>query len=161
MRSYIAFGEVAKALAISRPTARKKLQDGEIPGLVKLVFGEYRVNREIFEKWLGVENEKVKPKLSRVPDFQLVYFLESTNPPNPVKIGFSTRHNLEMRISQLQIASAHKLKLLGVTAGTRANEQALHKKFRSDRLQGEWFSASERLHKFLKSLEDSGKLLKL
>lgn len=47
---FIPMGEVAERLNLSRPTVRRKLREGEIPGLV-LHFGTPRVQRQVFEKW--------------------------------------------------------------------------------------------------------------
>lgn len=47
---WITIGDVAKALHVSHPTARKKLRGGEVPGLVDH-FGTPRVERKVFEKW--------------------------------------------------------------------------------------------------------------
>lgn len=48
---FIAIARVAKLLKLSRPTARKRLATGEIPGLIKH-HGITRVKRYPFEKWL-------------------------------------------------------------------------------------------------------------
>lgn len=47
---WIAIAEVAMLLHMSRPTARAKLESGEIPGLVSH-FGTPRVDRAKFEEW--------------------------------------------------------------------------------------------------------------
>lgn len=47
---WITIGEVAQREGISRPTARKYLEDGSIPGAV-MHFGFLRVERKAYETW--------------------------------------------------------------------------------------------------------------
>ncbi|MCC6824020.1 MAG: GIY-YIG nuclease family protein [Verrucomicrobia subdivision 3 bacterium] len=65
-----------------------------------------------------------------------VYFIRGGD---LVKIGWST--NPRLRLSQLQTASAERLRIIGVTPGTRGDERALHGTFASLRVRGEWFRA--------------------
>lgn len=60
-----------------------------------------------------------------------------------VKIGWSSKHPRagNGRLAQLQTASHLPLGLLGVIAGTQADEHALHLRFAAYRLRGEWFKA--------------------
>lgn len=60
-----------------------------------------------------------------------------------VKIGVST--NVEQRISDFKRASGGGLELLLRIAGTRIDEQELHRRFAEYRKQGEWFSYSDEL----------------
>lgn len=48
---WVTIGEVAERLGISRPTARKYLRDGDVPGMVDH-YGFTRVDRQVFEKWM-------------------------------------------------------------------------------------------------------------
>lgn len=55
---WLSIGEVARLLHISRPTASKHLQSGEIPGRV-VHLGYPRVERKVFEKWMD-SKDRVK-----------------------------------------------------------------------------------------------------
>lgn len=54
-----------------------------------------------------------------------------------VKIGYAD--DAEKRFAQLQTASPTRLVLLAIQDGGRAEESALHKRFKSARMRGEWF----------------------
>jgi hypothetical protein len=60
-----------------------------------------------------------------------------------VKIGWTSKHPRAEngRLAQLQTASHVPLNLLGLIAGTQADEHALHVRFAAYRLRGEWFRA--------------------
>jgi Meiotically up-regulated gene 113 len=73
---------------------------------------------------------------------QLVYFVQAVE-GGPIKIGVA-RDPLT-RLADLQVGSPYKLRLYGLRRGGVAEERRLHKRFRADRLQGEWFKASGEL----------------
>jgi len=75
-----------------------------------------------------------------------VYFVESGE-GGPIKIGWS--QNVERRITELQVANAHKLHLLGVVPGTMKKEGELHAKFSHLRMEAEWFQNSPEIHGYL------------
>jgi hypothetical protein len=54
-----------------------------------------------------------------------------------VKIGMS--NNVKQRIASIQTSIPHKLTTYGVLAGQLPQEQALHRRFKKHRLNGEWF----------------------
>jgi len=70
-----------------------------------------------------------------------VYFVQRGHDPDgPIKIGSSK--NPRKRIQQLQTSSAEPLVLLARCDGSGALEREYHKRFSSDRLNGEWFRPS-------------------
>lgn len=54
-----------------------------------------------------------------------------------VKIGLS--NNVKQRIASIQTSIPHKLTTYGVLTGQLLQEQALHRRFKKHRLNGEWF----------------------
>lgn len=70
-----------------------------------------------------------------------VYFIGNSN--GQVKIGYSK--DPPSRISTLQTASPHPLKLLAVRPGGLDVETGLHRKFADCRLEGEWFQLTREL----------------
>lgn len=75
-----------------------------------------------------------------------VYFVESGT-GGPIKIGWS--QDVERRIGELQVANAHKLRLLGVVPGTMQKEGELHATFSHLRMEAEWFQNSVEIHAYL------------
>lgn len=65
-----------------------------------------------------------------------VYFIRGGD---LVKIGWST--NPRLRLSQLQTASAERLRMVCAMPGSREDERALHVQFATLRVRGEWFRA--------------------
>lgn len=70
----------------------------------------------------------------------MIYFILNRH-ARAVKIGKSV--DPLKRLEHLQIGSPTPLELLGIVDGSHEEERAYHRQFASDRLQGEWFSASE------------------
>jgi hypothetical protein len=66
----------------------------------------------------------------------VIYFTQDTV-TKAVKIGYSK--NPKNRRAGLQSSNAHPLVLLGEMHGGLEHERALHEKFASFRLHGEWF----------------------
>jgi len=66
----------------------------------------------------------------------MVYFIVSGE-SGPIKIGWS--QDVARRITELQVANAHKLRVLGVTPGTMQTESDFHQKFAHLRMEAEWF----------------------
>lgn len=87
-----------------------------------------------------VEIEKTKPSW--------VYFIQNMV-TGLIKIGHSRM--VKDRLSNLQIGSADRLSLLGVTPGGREKERALHERFSSQREGGEWFRRSDELLDLIES----------
>jgi hypothetical protein len=76
-----------------------------------------------------------------------VYFIRCTE-TNRIKIGF-TAGPLEARFANIQTANASDLVLIGSLPGTRALEDELKRRFRKDRIRGEWFCLSRELFVFI------------
>lgn len=84
-----------------------------------------------------------------------VYFIQSTQ-GGPVKIGYSA--NPVGRLSTLQTAHAHPLKIIGRMVGGLAVERSLHTLFAADRVRpdGEWFRPSAALLAFIREVGGAG-----
>jgi hypothetical protein len=65
-----------------------------------------------------------------------IYFISDGD---RVKIGYTAR-NPHRRLKQLQTGSSRRLYLLAAMPGTMADERALHERFASLRVSGEWFA---------------------
>jgi DNA-binding NtrC family response regulator len=74
----------------------------------------------------------------------MIYFVQSGK-SGPVKIGFTAKDDVKVRISTLQTASIEPLNLLGVMDGDEEKEKALHQFFHSYRIRGEWFEPHPKL----------------
>jgi hypothetical protein len=79
----------------------------------------------------------------------IVYFIQSGG-FGPIKIG-KTRNELERRLTALQTASSHPLRILATLDDQPASrETELHLKFDHLRLKGEWFRPEQDLLDFIK-----------
>lgn len=76
-----------------------------------------------------------------------VYFIQEGT-DGPIKIGF-TASNPRARMLALQTGNAKLLRLVAATCGTQQDEQHLHERFASLRMQGEWFRAAPELVGFV------------
>jgi len=81
-----------------------------------------------------------------IPGGPRVYFVQAGE-GGPIKIGTSDK--VPDRIAKLQTANPHKLSLLGTVAGDEEIERALHARFASIRLEGEWFRPGRELLDFI------------
>lgn len=77
----------------------------------------------------------------------MIYFLRSSCANGFIKIGLA--RDLWQRIDALQPGSPYQLKLVRVLPGGRAEERALHERFRSAHYRGEWYRPTEELLRFL------------
>lgn len=75
-----------------------------------------------------------------------VYFVES-GVGGPIKIGWS--QDVSRRIGELQVANAHKLRLLGILPGTMVTESEMHTKFAQFRMEAEWFENHQKIREFI------------
>lgn len=62
---WITISEIAERLGLSRPTARKRLGDGDIAGLVAHL-GYSRVERREYEAWEKTQVSKDRGKTGKV-----------------------------------------------------------------------------------------------
>lgn len=98
-----------------------------------------------------VQEEKVK----YVPDYVAllerdgsVYFIQR-GLHGPIKIGWS--QDVERRITELQVANAEKLYVIGAIPGTMLEERETHQRFSHLRMEAEWFRSSEEIFAFLRN----------
>lgn len=78
----------------------------------------------------------------------MIYFI-SAGPDGPIKIGYAS--NPKKRLASLQTAHHQELTLLRVIPGNTTAEGILHRRFKKDRLKGEWFKPSEDVLGFINS----------
>jgi hypothetical protein len=76
-----------------------------------------------------------------------VYFVGNKPSPEYVKIGIA--RNVHARVQNLQTASPEQLILLTSMPGGKETESVLHSAFAKERVRGEWFRLSGRVHRFL------------
>lgn len=72
-----------------------------------------------------------------------IYFIRCNNADGFIKIGFAT--NTGLRLSALGVGAPYPLELLAVMPGSREDEAALHERFSSDHVRGEWFQPTATL----------------
>lgn len=72
-----------------------------------------------------------------------VYFLSCEWPDFPIKIGWAS--DVALRVRKLQGAMPYKITVLGMFPGTIDDERRLHIGYAEYRLEGEWFSRSDKL----------------
>lgn len=82
-----------------------------------------------------------------------VYFIRSEK-THEIKIGF-TAGKIEDRLRALQTSHPHNLQVLAISRGNREHEKALHEKFASIRLRGEWFEPHPELLTYISVLPNS------
>lgn len=79
----------------------------------------------------------------------VVYFAQIAK--GHIKIGVTTK--IEQRVRSFQHCHAEPVVLLAKMAGGHAHEQLIHKVFAGDRDNGEWFSPSPDLLRFIASVK--------
>lgn len=77
----------------------------------------------------------------------MIYFIKNED---YVKIGYTS--DIHNRLSQLQVSSPTKLKLLGLIEGSTEDEQFHHEKFKHLHSSGEWFIHTQGLENFISGL---------
>lgn len=103
------------------------------------------------------------PRRSRTVSAEPVAHLPSQSPQftyllhdsvsGKVKIGCSS--NIKQRQSMLETAFPCKLTLLALIPTAELPERAAHKKFKADRIRGEWFEYSDAIKTFVEQQEAS------
>jgi hypothetical protein len=71
------------------------------------------------------------------------------NPYSGLQVKIGITKDLRKRISNLQTGSEGQLVIHAIEPGSRKKELEIHKKFESDRRQGEWFACSLNLYKHI------------
>lgn len=77
-----------------------------------------------------------------------VYFIAGSG---AVKIGYSSKPN--QRLQALQKSTPNSLTLLKAVPGTVADEKALHRRFATYQIRGEWFRHADELASYIRGLE--------
>jgi hypothetical protein len=77
----------------------------------------------------------------------MVYVIGPKRADRPVKIGISALP--QRRLADLQTSHHDRLTILAQTPGGRDEESALHRLFKRERLNGEWFQRSPEIEKFI------------
>jgi hypothetical protein len=78
-----------------------------------------------------------------------VYFISTAN-ERAVKIGWSS--NIAKRLDNLQAANPETLRLVGVVQAGKAKEAEYHKRFRGQKIRGEWYRLPGPIRGFLEML---------
>lgn len=135
--------QMAKDMGVSVPTVRRALSDLIGAGYLRMdpivnSFGRrtgttYTLT-DVPHDW---EDEAYSQEYS-----SSVYFIQRGE-GGPIKIGVST--DVATRLRSLQAKSSELLVLLGTLPGGAELEQALHGRFRDQKVEGEWFRLSPEL----------------
>lgn len=78
-----------------------------------------------------------------------IYFIK--DPRGFVKIGI-TSGPVFARLSELQVGNPTALRIMGTAVGSRTQEQALHEKYKTLRVRGEWFKLRPTLQREIRTL---------
>lgn len=84
-------------------------------------------------------------EIERPTSTSCVYFIADED--GFIKIGFAK--SVASRLAALQTASRQELTLLAAIPGSMSDEAALHRKFTSDHVRGEWFRPSIELRNYI------------
>lgn len=150
---WISVTEIAQRIGRSRPTVYKYLKEGKIDGLITHL-GTDKVERSLFEAWCSSDHPLpgTKAEVPHNPE-PVIYFLEVQHGEKHIKIGRVQAGGLAARLSGIRTGCPYEITLIATVKGGKDEEAALHKKFKADRLRGEWFRRSEKLAKYLESLK--------
>lgn len=80
---------------------------------------------------------------------EMIYFIRGGD---AIKIGFTSKEDVQARLSNLQTASAVPLELLAEIDGDKAEERRLHQMWRELHIRGEWFEAGADLMEYIDEL---------
>ena len=84
---------------------------------------------------------------------QFIYIVGSKR-LDAVKIGISALPHVRLR--SLQTSNFHRLEVLAQIAGTVEQERALHRLFKRDHRNGEWFTRTAEIEKFIELIGRRG-----
>jgi hypothetical protein len=114
--------------------------------------GERETAEKAFLQYL--EQRTQSPKRNHRPRSKSYIYVvgAADNSGTAVKIGVSTHP--EKRLHAFQNAHHVKLKILAKFPGTRKDEIALHQRFATRRIKGEWFQRCPALDEFINSFPD-------
>ena len=115
---------------------------------------EFHLPREVYNQLLKINlSEKTTKPNSITPEppqknkDELIYFIRKGE-TGSIKIGRTS--DVENRLNGLQTGSDIKLNLIKTIPGNPKLEAYLHEKFKSIRLEGEWFSPDNNLLELIK-----------
>lgn len=80
-----------------------------------------------------------------------IYFIQA-GPDGPIKIGWS--REVKKRAATIQSWEPVELECLATLQGPMATEQALHRRFGSARIRGEWFNPTHELLAYIDSVKE-------
>lgn len=106
--------------------------------------------RKLAETEALYRKENLAPFVRKSRPKGWVYFIANES-SGAIKIGYSS--DPEKRLSDLQVASPAKLRLIGRIPGGAELERQLHQKFWSLRLNGEWFKYEDELVRYIESIQ--------
>ena len=86
--------------------------------------------------------------------FVMIYFLQESA-GNLIKIGFTSREEVEERVSELERLVHSEISILLTMEGDRKKESELHEYFDKYRSIGEWFSPSPEIISFILATQKS------
>lgn len=138
---------LALDMGVSVPTVRRALKELVDAGWVQ-VRPDVDVRGQRVASIYRLMDEDGSPLFEAVNRFfpedekRFVYFIQRGE-DGPIKIGVSV--DVAGRLRTLRAASQEPLVLLGTLPGGAGLEQALHDRFRDQRVRGEWFRPSPEL----------------
>lgn len=88
----------------------------------------------------------VPPPAEPAPEVTFVYFVQATE-SRRIKIGFTAR--LGKRLLAISTYCPEPVQVIGIMHGTIQDELALHERFKSCRIRGEWFAETPELTDYI------------
>lgn len=110
-------------------------------------FGDERFVRGAIIDFMWKSGRRAHRRKNKPVGF--VYFIEAEE-TGLIKIGHATNPNSRMK--SIQGMSPVKLRLIGYTPGSIADEKALHERFGIDRSHGEWFRYSRQISDYIQEV---------
>lgn len=95
--------------------------------------------------------EKDNPNRASLDMDGYVYYVGTTSPDDPIKIGFSK--NPWSRLNDLRVTNP-QLQILATERGTMQAEKDRHSEFMAENIEGEWFNRSESLQSLIAELSN-------
>jgi hypothetical protein len=101
---------------------------------------------------LSKEQQRTRRRHRGVKDRRGVIYVVQCGDDAAVKIGFTARHYLDLRLASLQTGNPAKLRLVAQAEGFFWQEKAAHVALAGARIQGEWFSWTPATQEFVEAL---------
>ena len=140
--------KIAAHWKISRQAACQRLYSKNIKN--SILFGEiFNVHPKSIIKIFPGEDFDVIFERSTKP--KMIYFVQMGK-NGPIKIGKTA--NIKERLKVFQASSPYKIKLLYYKKCFKPPlEYELHKKFKAERIHGEWFHPSKKIFNYIEQLK--------